>query len=168
MATTYTYKRQGNGVDSWTVTETDSNGEVTSIYMVYEDPNKKATIREFEKLSTEDIASFKSIIGVTGGSGGGSVTLLAGDGIDVADNFDGSYTISSAVREFPGIRAGNGINVDRDPESGVLKIDNEMALKGGYTGQLQVWNGKYLDFYYFENGLLLSVEAVGGEQPIEE
>ena len=41
MANTYTYKKQGDGRDSWRV-ET-SEGE---IYMVYEDPTKDETLEE--------------------------------------------------------------------------------------------------------------------------
>ena len=47
MATTYTPLKQTNGVDSWIVEETDGDGQVTSKYMVYDDPNKKETIRNF-------------------------------------------------------------------------------------------------------------------------
>tara|TARA_R110000868_G_scaffold107649_4_gene294462 strand:- start:4344 stop:5162 length:819 start_codon:yes stop_codon:yes gene_type:complete len=95
MATTYTPLRQDNGVDSWIVEETDGDGQVTSKYMVYEDPNKKSSIRDMERLSPEEIATFKGLIGVTGG--GGSVTLTSGEGIDVVDNGDGSYTINSTT-----------------------------------------------------------------------
>jgi hypothetical protein len=84
MATTYTPLRQDNGIDSWIAVETDGDGQVVSKYMVYDNPYKKASIRELEKLSAEDIVNFKSLIGVDGG-GGGSVTLTSGEGIDVVD-----------------------------------------------------------------------------------
>jgi hypothetical protein len=77
MATTYTPFRQGNGVESWIVEETDGEGTLTSKYMVYEDPYKKQSIREIERLSPEEIATFKGLIGVTeGGRGGGGVHQL--------------------------------------------------------------------------------------------
>lgn len=158
MATTYTYKRQGNGVDSWTVTETDSNGEVTSKYMVYEDPNKKATIREIEKLTTEEIASFKSIIGITGDGGGGSTAIVSGEGIAAIQNMDGSYTINNSA-PFPGLSAGTGIAINEDPY-GRLLVENTAASRG-FTGNLPVSNGKYIDFYVFENGILMDVKTGG-------
>ena len=102
MPISYTYYRQGNGVDSWIAVETDGNGEVTSKYMVYEDPNKKETIRSFEKLTTEEIASFKSIIGITGDGGGGSTAIVSGEGIAAIQNMDGSYTINNSA-PFPGL-----------------------------------------------------------------
>jgi hypothetical protein len=52
MATTYTPLKQDNGVQSWIAVETDGDGQLISKYMVYDDPNKKETIRNFEKLST--------------------------------------------------------------------------------------------------------------------
>ena len=41
MRKTYTYKLQGDGSDSWRVTEYDENNEVISVYMVYEDPTQE-------------------------------------------------------------------------------------------------------------------------------
>lgn len=37
MEKTYTYKKQGNGTDSWVCTEMDG-GEIIDVYMVYEKP----------------------------------------------------------------------------------------------------------------------------------
>jgi len=66
MPITYTYKQQGDGRDSWIAVETDSQGRTINKYLVYEDPNKKEAVRDFEKLSTEDISTIKSIIGIAG------------------------------------------------------------------------------------------------------
>jgi hypothetical protein len=172
MATTYTYKRQGNGVDSWTVTETDSNGVVTSKYMVYEDPNKKSSIREIEKLTMEEIASFKSIIGVA--DGGGSVTLTSGEGIDVVDNGNGSYTINST---------GGGGSVKLMADTGIIisEIDGGYSIgvdfkafaergitQKGYTGVVPIFDGKSTTFLDFQYGLLVSVKRDGAdEMPLE-
>lgn len=38
---TYTYKKQGDGSDSWICIETDDEGNVITKYMVYENPNAK-------------------------------------------------------------------------------------------------------------------------------
>ena len=40
METTYTYKLQGDGRDSWIVEEFDDRGELENKYMVYENPIK--------------------------------------------------------------------------------------------------------------------------------
>ena len=37
----YEYKLQGDGRDSWKATEKDAQGNVSNVYMVYENPNKK-------------------------------------------------------------------------------------------------------------------------------
>ena len=132
MATTYTYYRQGNGIDSWIAVETDGDGQVTSKYMVYEDPNKKASIREIEKLSAEDIAIFKERIGVTGG--GGSTTIVAKEGILVNEIPSGGYSIGI---DFDTIRTGTS----------------------GYTGTVPVFDGRYTSFLDFQDGLLVSVTS---------
>lgn len=49
MANTYTYKKQGDGRDSWLVEEPDGNR-----YMVYEDSTKVETLEEKAiRLSSE-------------------------------------------------------------------------------------------------------------------
>ena len=49
MANTYTYKKQGDGRDSWLVEEPDGNR-----YMVYEDPTKVESLEEKAiRLSSE-------------------------------------------------------------------------------------------------------------------
>jgi hypothetical protein len=131
MATTYTYYRQDNGVDSWIAVETDGDRQVISKYMVYDDPNKKETIRNFEKLSTEDIATFKGLIGVTSG---GSTTIVANEGILVKEIPSGGYSIGI---DFDTIRTGTS----------------------GYTGTVPVFDGKYTSFLDFQDGLLISVTS---------
>ena len=39
MAINYTYKRQGNGRDSWVRTETNDNGDIIDKYMIYYNPH---------------------------------------------------------------------------------------------------------------------------------
>jgi hypothetical protein len=168
MPISYTYSRQGNGVDAWIAIETDDSGEVISKYMVYEDPNKKATIREFEKLSTEDIASFKSLIGVTGGGGGGSTTILSGEGIDVVDNGNGSYTINStggggSVK----LMADKGIIISEIDGGYLIGVERGTTQKG-YTGVVPIFDGKSTTFLDFQYGLLVSVKRDGAdEMPLE-
>jgi hypothetical protein len=162
MPTSYEYFRQGNGVDSWIAVETDDTGEVTSKYMVYEDPNKKATIREFEKLSNEDIATFKGLIGVTGG--GGSVTLTSGEGIDVVDNGNGSYTINStggggSVK----LMADKGIIISEIDGGYLIGVERGTTQKG-YTGVVPIFDGKSTTFLDFQYGLLVSVKSDGAEE----
>lgn len=65
--TTYEYKRQGDGRDSWTVTETDQNGNVLNKYMVYEDPNKPAVpnvdvVALLQSLPQEQIEQIRQIL----------------------------------------------------------------------------------------------------------
>ena len=131
MATTYTPLKQTNGVDSWIVEETDGDGQVISKYMVYDDPNKKETIRNFEKLSTEDIATFKGLIGVTSGE---STTIVANEGILVKEIPSGGYSIGI---DFDTIRTGTS----------------------GYTGTVPVFDGRYTSFLDFQDGLLVSVTS---------
>ena len=85
MATTYTPLRQDNGVDSWIAEETDGDGQVVSKYMVYDDPYKKASIRELEKLSAAEVDNFKQLLGVTGGGGTEGYTGMV-------PVFNGKYT----------------------------------------------------------------------------
>lgn len=96
MATTYTPLTQGNGVNSWIVEETDGEGTLTSRYMVYEDPNKKQSIRDMERLSPEEIATFKGLIGVTEGGGGSSTYRLTSQTLTSGSwKATGSYYTSS-------------------------------------------------------------------------
>lgn len=63
----YSYKKQGDGRDSWTVTETDDNGQLINRYMVYEDPTVKPVpnvdvIKLLQSLSPEEITQIKQIL----------------------------------------------------------------------------------------------------------
>ena len=130
MALTYTPLRQENGVDSWIAEEIDGDGQVISKYMVYDDPNKKETIRNFEKLSTEDIATFKGLIGITSG---GSTTIIADEGIIVNEIPSGGYSIG-------------------------IDFDTIRTSTTGYTGTIPVFDGKSTKFLDFQDGLLMSVK----------
>lgn len=104
---------------TWTVTETI--GGVVSIYNVYdENPEKEEVVRNIEKLDTTQLSLLKTKLGI---AGGGTVTLNAGDGIQVTAEVDGSYTISSTVTgESVKITGGGGITVEQDPETGEYTI----------------------------------------------
>lgn len=112
---------------TWTVTETI--GGVVSIYNVYdENPEKEEVVRNIEKLDTTQLSLLKDKLGI---SGGGTVTLNAGDGIQVTTELDGSYTISSTVTgETVKLTGGNGITVEQDDETGEYTIS--------YTNRPQV------------------------------
>lgn len=63
MAKEIEYKKQGDGRDSWKITN-EENGEC---YMVYEDPNKKPTpevdvLGLLQKLSTEELTVLKQFL----------------------------------------------------------------------------------------------------------
>lgn len=58
MGKKYTYKKQGDGRDSWICEETE-NGELVNRYMVYEDPNKEI---DLSNLTSEQIQKLKEII----------------------------------------------------------------------------------------------------------
>lgn len=95
MPVTYTPLTQGNGVNSWIVEETDGEGTLTSRHMVYEDPNKKSSIREIERLSAEEIITFKGLIGVGGGSSTyrlTSQTLTSGSWKATGSYYTSSFT----------------------------------------------------------------------------
>ena len=53
----YEYKLQGDGRDSWKATEKDAQGNVTNVYMVYENPNKKTNISniDIDSITEEDL-----------------------------------------------------------------------------------------------------------------
>ena len=63
MENTYTYKKQGDGRDSWVCTEPDGNK-----YMVYEDPfnPKKVDISniDIDSLTDEQIQKLKARFGL--------------------------------------------------------------------------------------------------------
>jgi hypothetical protein len=62
----YTYKLQGDGRDSWTVSEYDENDELVSIYMVYENPFESTgtALRAVLSATPEEIAEIKRILGI--------------------------------------------------------------------------------------------------------
>lgn len=94
---------------TWKVTET--LGGITSVYNVYdENPEKEEVVRNIEKLDTSQLSFLKTALGI---SGGGGVTILAGDNITVTENMDGSYTISStATATDVKLIPGNGIDIE--------------------------------------------------------
>jgi hypothetical protein len=56
MTKEYQYKKQGNGSDSWTVTEKDDDGNVTDKYMVYERPEGHAdTLEQAKEIKLNQI-----------------------------------------------------------------------------------------------------------------
>ena len=56
MVKEYTYKLQGNGKDSWTVTEKDDDGNIINKYMVYEKPDGfAASIEEALEVKKDQI-----------------------------------------------------------------------------------------------------------------
>lgn len=56
------YKLQGNGSDSWTVTEKDETGNVVNRYMVYDDPTIHTLIKLFKELTKEQRDQIKNIL----------------------------------------------------------------------------------------------------------
>jgi hypothetical protein len=66
MRKTYTYKLQGDGSDSWTVTEYDENDEVISVYMVYEDPTQEigTALKAVLNATPTEIQKIKKLLGI--------------------------------------------------------------------------------------------------------
>jgi hypothetical protein len=64
MKKTYTYKLQGDGRDSWIVTEYNDNDEVITCYMVYEDPNIGPALKAVLSASPEEITEIKKLLGI--------------------------------------------------------------------------------------------------------
>lgn len=66
MRKEYTYKLQGDGRDSWTVTEFDEFDEVVSVYMVYEDPTIQAgvALKAVMQATPEEIVQIKKLLGI--------------------------------------------------------------------------------------------------------
>lgn len=66
MITEHTYKLQGDGRDSWIVSEYDENNNLVNKYMVYEDPNKpKPTALEaILNASPEEIEQIKQLLNI--------------------------------------------------------------------------------------------------------
>jgi hypothetical protein len=66
MRKTYTYKLQGDGSDSWTVTEINEFDEIVSVYMVYENPTQEVgtALKAVMNASAEELIEIKKILGI--------------------------------------------------------------------------------------------------------
>lgn len=66
MRKEYTYKLQGDGRDSWVVSEYNESDELINKYMVYEDPTKpKSTaIETILNASHEEIEQIKQLLNI--------------------------------------------------------------------------------------------------------
>ena len=66
MRKEYAYKLQGDGRDSWTVTEINEFDEVISVYMVYDDPTKKVgtALQAVMSATPEEIIEIKKLLGI--------------------------------------------------------------------------------------------------------
>lgn len=66
MRKEYTYKLQGDGRDSWTVSEFDENDNLVNKYMVYEDPTKPkpTAIETILNASPEEIEQIKQLLNI--------------------------------------------------------------------------------------------------------
>ena len=66
MRKEYTYKLQGDGRDSWKVSEYDENDELISAYMVYEDPTivQGAALKAVLSATPAEITEIKKILGI--------------------------------------------------------------------------------------------------------
>jgi len=64
MRKEYQYKLQGDGSDSWVVSEFNENDELVTRYMVYEDPNIGPALKAVLSASPSEIAEIKKILGI--------------------------------------------------------------------------------------------------------
>ena len=66
MRKEYKYKLQGDGRDSWTVTEYNNLNEAISVYMVYEDPTIEvgAALKAVINASPGELIQIKNILGI--------------------------------------------------------------------------------------------------------
>ena len=66
MRKEYQYKLQGDGRDSWTVSEYDENNLLINKYMVYEDPNinQSKLLSEISKATPEELDEIKRLLGL--------------------------------------------------------------------------------------------------------
>ena len=64
MRKEYQYKLQGDGTDSWVVSEYNENDELVSCYMVYEDPNIGAALKAVLSASPAEIVEIKKLLGI--------------------------------------------------------------------------------------------------------
>ena len=66
MRKEYEYKLQGDGRDSWIVSEYNDNNELINKYMVYEDPSKQVgtALQAVLSASPEEIEQIKQILNI--------------------------------------------------------------------------------------------------------
>jgi hypothetical protein len=66
MRKEYKYKLQGDGRDSWTVTEFNELDEVISVYMVYEDPTQEigTALKAVLNATPTELEQIKTLLGL--------------------------------------------------------------------------------------------------------
>lgn len=66
MRKEYEYKLQGDGSDSWTVTEFNELDEIVSVYMVYEDPTQEigTALKAVLSATPTEIQQIKTLLGI--------------------------------------------------------------------------------------------------------
>ena len=66
MRKEYKYKLQGDGRDSWTVTEFNELDEVISVYMVYEDPTQEigTALKAVLNATPTELEQIKTLLGI--------------------------------------------------------------------------------------------------------
>jgi hypothetical protein len=64
MRKEYQYKLQGDGSDSWVVSEYNENDELVTRYMVYEDPNIGPALKAVLSASPAELIEIKKILGI--------------------------------------------------------------------------------------------------------
>jgi hypothetical protein len=66
MRKEYKYKLQGDGRDSWTVTEFNELNEVISVYMVYEDPTQEigTALKAVLNATPTELEQIKTLLGI--------------------------------------------------------------------------------------------------------
>jgi hypothetical protein len=66
MKKEYQYKLQGDGRDSWRVTEFNEFDEIISVYMVYEDPTIQvgAALKAVMNATPDEIVQIKKLLGI--------------------------------------------------------------------------------------------------------
>lgn len=66
MRKEYQYKLQGDGTDSWVVSEYNENDELVTSYMVYEDPtnNTGNALKAVQSATPEELIEIKKILGI--------------------------------------------------------------------------------------------------------
>ena len=66
MRKEYEYKLQGDGTDSWVVSEYNENDELVTRFMVYEDPtnNTGNALKAVQYATPEELIEIKKILGI--------------------------------------------------------------------------------------------------------